>query len=229
MIQNFIQSVDDRMQETLDNVHTAIPAEILSFDPEKCTAKINLIGKFKKPDGSKIDFPQVANVPVTFMQACGQESAICYPIKPGDGCLAIFSEQCLEAWRSGGDSLFDLKHDLTNAIVIMGTCRKPNPLMKEANDQDAILIRHKDAKIKLSNDEVLVERGKTQHLKCTADKMEMAHNGTTLILNDAECRLIGNLEVEGTIHATKNIQSDHDIHAKKDMYYDGTIHGSKCP
>ena len=120
MIQKFVQQIKNTVQESLDGVHTCIPGEIVSFDAAKCTAIVKPKGKFKRPDGQKVDYPQIAQVPVHFQQSSSQESCICFPVKPGDGCLLLFSEQALDAWRSSGEDFPDLKNDLTIAIAIMG-------------------------------------------------------------------------------------------------------------
>ena len=166
MIQKFVQQLKESVQESLDGVHTCIPGEIVSFDADKCTAIVKPIGKIKRPDGQKVDYPQIAKVPLHFQQSSTQESCICFPVKPGDGCLLLFSEQALDAWRSGGEEFPDLKHDLTNAIAIMGVCRQPNELMQEAQNKDAIIIRQKDSRAMLSNDEVLLKRNDDQFMHC---------------------------------------------------------------
>lgn len=223
MMQEFVQALKESMQESLDNVHTTIPGEIISFDPAECTATVKLIGKFKKPDGAKVDYPPVSHVPVNFMQASGQETCLCFPIKPGDGCQVLFSEQSLEAWRTGGDSLLDLKHDLTNAIAIMGTCRQPNALMQKAAQEDAVFLHHKDTELKLAEDELYLRRREGQRIKLDGAGMEFRQGGTVFTLNDAGGTLLGNLEVKGRIHA------EGDIGTAGDLSYQGTITGSKCP
>ena len=120
MMQEFVQQVKSTIQEFIDGVHTAIPGVITAFDPAKCEASVNLTGQYNKPDGTKLPYPAAAHVPVVFPQVSNQEITIAFPIKPGDGCLVIIAEQALEAWRAGGESNLDLKHDLTNAIVIPG-------------------------------------------------------------------------------------------------------------
>lgn len=105
MIQKFIQQVKNSVQESMDGIHTCIPGEIVSFDAAKCTAVVKPIGKFKRPNGNssdgasrgKVDYPQIAQVPVLFKQSSSQESCICFPVKPGDGGLLLFSEQALDA------------------------------------------------------------------------------------------------------------------------------------
>ncbi len=50
--------------------------------------------KFTKPDGSTMDFPEISGVPVMFPQS--KNVTIAWPIKKGDGCLLVFSEQALD-------------------------------------------------------------------------------------------------------------------------------------
>lgn len=199
MIQKFVQQLKESVQESLDGVHTCIPGEIVSFDADKCTAIVKPTGKFKRPDGQKVAYPQIAQVPVHFQQSSSQESCICFPVKPGDGCLLLFSEQALDAWRSGGEDFPDLKHDLTNAIAIMGVCRQPNELMQEAQNKDAIIIRQKDSRAMLSNDEVLLKRNDDQFMQMKGGEITLQNSGTVLKLTGSGADLIGNLTVSGQI------------------------------
>lgn len=195
MRQNFVQQIKNTMQEALDGVHTCIPGEIVSFDAAKCTAVVKPIGKFKQPDGTKIDFPKVAKVPVAFQQSSSQESCICFPIKPGDGCLLLFSEQALDAWRTGGNDFPDLKHDLTNAVAVMGVCKNPNDLMQEAESKDALILRHKNAKGMFSNEEVLIKRNDSQFLQMKGSEIILKNGGVMLKLTAEGVEIIGNLNV----------------------------------
>ena len=120
MMQELVQQIKGTVQEFIDGVHTAIPGTITAFDPTKCEAGVSFLGQYNKPDGTKIPYPAAAHVPVVFPQVSGQQITIAFPVKPGDGCLVVVAEQALEAWRAGGESNLDLKHDLTNAIAIPG-------------------------------------------------------------------------------------------------------------
>lgn len=205
MMQEFVQQVKETISESLDGVHTCIPGEIVSFDAGNCTAVVKPIGKIKRPDGQKIDYPQIAKVPVHFQQSSTQESCICFPVKPGDGCLLLFSEQALDAWRSGGEEFPDLKHDLTNAIAIMGVCRQPNELMQEAQNKDAIIIRQKDSRAMLSNDEVLLKRNDDQFMQMKGGEITLKNGGTILKLTGSGADLTGNLTVSGKITAQGDV------------------------
>lgn len=162
MMQEFVQQVKSTIQEFIDGVHTAIPGVITAFDPAKCEASVNLTGQYNKPDGTKLPYPAAAHVPVVFPQVSNQEITIAFPIKPGDGCLVIIAEQALEAWRAGGESNLDLKHDLTNAIVISGLFRTPNAVMQEAVSEDAIMLVNQGTKVKIKGQEIHIETPKIE-------------------------------------------------------------------
>lgn len=162
MMQEFVQQVKSTIQEFIDGVHTAIPGVITAFDLAKCEASVNLTGQYNKPDGTKLPYPAAAHVPVVFPQVSNQEITIAFPIKPGDGCLVIIAEQALEAWRAGGESNLDLKHDLTNAIVIPGLFRTPNAVMQEAVSEDAIMLVNQGTKVKIKGQEIHIETPKIE-------------------------------------------------------------------
>ena len=73
-------------------------------------------------------FPQSKNV------------TIAWPIKKGDGCLLVFSEQALDYWMYGKETDTKLKFDLTNAIAIPNLTSGGNSTMKLACDEDAVAI-----------------------------------------------------------------------------------------
>lgn len=170
MMQEVVQQVKATIQEFIDGVHTAIPGVIAAFDPAKCEASVNLTGQYNKPDGTKLPYPAAAHVPVVFPQVSNQEITIAFPIKPGDGCLVVIAEQALEAWRAGGESNLDLKHDLTNAIVIPGLFRTPNTAMQEAVMEDAIMFVNQGTKVKIKGQEIHIE---TPKIEIQTDKIHI--------------------------------------------------------
>ena len=103
MIQKFVQQLKESVQESLDGVHTCIPGVIVSFDADKCTAIVKPIGKIKRPDGQKVDYPQIAKVPLHFQQSSTQESCICFGKAGGRVLAPLFraGTGCVEEWRRG--------------------------------------------------------------------------------------------------------------------------------
>ena len=157
MLAEFTQELKNLTQDTLRGIHTALPGKVDSFDATQCRASVVPYGKFRKPDGSYIDFPKLANVPVYIMQGSGQTATIAYPIKSGDECLLLFSEQTLDVWETGASSNTDLRFDLSNAIAIVGLFAKPNPLVKTACDNDALIIEKDGQSIMLSSSAVTMK------------------------------------------------------------------------
>lgn len=150
MKQEFTQEIKNTITEMLQGVHTAIPGKIVKFYPDKCEAEILPYGKFKKPNGEFLDFPQLNHIPIYFPQGVGQTATIVYPIKPGDECLIISQEQTLDTWRnSGAESDNDLRFDLTNSIALVGLFSKPNQLVQRAHDNESIIIQREETFIEL--------------------------------------------------------------------------------
>ena len=145
------------MQDTIQGVHTMVPGVIAGFDPGACEASVTPCGKFKKPDGSMMDYPQLSGVPVLIAQGSAQTATIAYPIKPGDECILLFSEQALDTWRTKSESSTDLKFDLSNACAIVGLFSSPNPLMQEACDEDCMIIEKDGERIRLKEGEITIQ------------------------------------------------------------------------
>lgn len=158
MLQEFAQEVKNTVTELLQGVHTAIPGKIVKYDPVKCEAEIMPYGKYKKPNGEYLDFPQLNHIPILFPQSCGQVFTMVYPINPGDECLILVQEQTLDIWRSAGaESDNDLRFDLTNAVAIMGLFAKPQTLAKEAQDDNKLIIQKDDHRIHINPDEMFIK------------------------------------------------------------------------
>lgn len=170
MMQEFVQQVKNTIQEFTDGVHTAVPGTVTAFDPAKCEATVALTGQYNKPDGTKIPYPAAAHVPVVFPQVSNQQITIAFPVKPGDGVLVVIAEQALEAWRAGGESNLDLKHDLTNAIALPGMFRTPNAAMQKAVSEDAIMLVNQQTEVRIKSETVQID---TRQLEVKSDTVEI--------------------------------------------------------
>jgi len=159
MRQEITQEFKNAMQDYLRDIHTVMPGKIIAFDPDKCEAQISPTAKYRKPDDTQIDFPDIFEVPVFFMQAIGQRATITHAVKPDDECLIFISEQALDLWRTGAESPTDLRFDITNAIAVIGFFAQPNPLIKRACENESIIIQRANNFIELfeNKTEIVVE------------------------------------------------------------------------
>ena len=154
MMAEFNQAVADLVRSCINEIHTAMPGKIVSFDASTGLATVLPYMRYKKPDGTTIAYPQITGVPVLFPQGNSQSATIVYPVKDGDGCLIIISENSIDYWMYGQETDTDLPFDLTNAICIPGLFSKANSLVKEACNQNAIILDAKGSMVKVKSDSV---------------------------------------------------------------------------
>lgn len=168
MLQEFVQQVKDTVREELSDVHTAFPAKIVSVDTGTGLATVQPLVKKVCGNGSTMDYPQISGVPIVLTQGNNQVASISIPVKPGDGCLLVISEQSLEYWLYGRETDTTLLFDITNAICIPGLCPKPPDSFADACNKNAIIIDVGETRITVKEDkteflgEVKVEAGATQ-------------------------------------------------------------------
>ena len=85
------------------------------------------------------------------------DSVIVFPVKQGDGCLLIFSEQALDYWKSDGVTISEMKFSLSNAIAIPGLFASPPEDIKEAVKSNSVIVRNGKNKITLSDSKIAIK------------------------------------------------------------------------
>ena len=162
MVAEFVQQINDTIKNTMNGMHTAIPGTIASYDPATNTASVTPAMMFKKPDGSKIAYPNVSGVPVVIPQVGGQNVTIGLPIKAGDGCLIIVAEQSMDYWQYEQETDTQLHFDLSNSICIPGLFNKANPVQEEAASSGSVIVDVKGTRITVSDGKVQIDAGEVQ-------------------------------------------------------------------
>lgn len=105
-------------------LRVAMPGIIQSFDPDAvtCTVLPAIRGIIPTQDGTDpSDLPMLVDVPVIFPRGGG--CTMTFPVKPGDECLLVFSDRCIDFWwQSGGvqEPVDPRQHDLSDAFAIIG-------------------------------------------------------------------------------------------------------------
>ena len=80
------------MDSRVSNIHTAMPGQVVSYNPSTNRASVQPNGAYKSEDGRNIRYPIIHNVPIQFPMGQGGTAGITFPINAGDGCLLVFSE-----------------------------------------------------------------------------------------------------------------------------------------
>ena len=159
MLQELTAEIEKTAKAVVNEIHTALPGEVVSFDGE--TATVKPLGEYVTSDGVSLSYPLITEAPVCF--PCSQSSGIgiAFPIKKGDSCIIIVSEVELDAWRTGADSEGSLRFDLTSAIVIPGLLNGICDIATKALKEDAIVIAGGDVELVMSEKECKINAGKT--------------------------------------------------------------------
>ena len=177
-----IKQIKQMILDMIRDVHTCIPGKITSYDASKGTAKIQPSGKYKRSNGEYLDYPELDNVPVISLQTADQKATVAFPIKGGDGCFIFFAEQQLDFLKDGRTPKSDLRHGLSNAIAVVGLFTNSNDTIKEACDEDAIIIDRDDTRIIVKKDKVTVLPNKndaTHKVEVTNDSINAACGSST--------------------------------------------------
>ena len=88
MMQEFVKSVKDSAKKAIHEIHTAVPAEIVSYNADVGMAVVQPKAKFKQPTGESIEYPLISNVPVVFPHS--KNISIAFPVLAGDRMFACF-------------------------------------------------------------------------------------------------------------------------------------------
>lgn len=152
----------------MSELWSALPGIVESVDLERQTVTVQPATKsrIRLDDGTytSVPLPLLPDVPIVFPRGGG--FALTFPIQPGDECLVIFADRCIDAWWQSGEvqEQADLRqHDLSDGIAIFGPCSQPRKLSDVS--ADSVQLRSEDAqttvtlgsgKIELIADEVVI-------------------------------------------------------------------------
>ena len=137
---NAIDALNSMMKSHLSDVNTAIPGVIVSY--ANGLARVAPTGKKRFADGDVLDYPIVPNVRVCWPSFSGGSAGIKGPVKPGDRCLLVFSQQAIDG--TDDRRMFDLQ----DACAIM--CDIGNANVSDSTNNDDMTIYFGDAHIRLT-------------------------------------------------------------------------------
>ena len=155
-IVNFPLAIKTAVWSILANVHTAMPGEIVDYDPETVTATIEPSVKRKMANGEILTMPLLNMVPILFPRTA--DFGLTFPLKKGDGVLVIFSERALDTWWNKGKGFVPAtirKFDLSDGIAIPGLFTKNNGIAAD----DKLRLKFKDVFLETDGDDFTLTNG----------------------------------------------------------------------
>jgi phage baseplate assembly protein gpV len=126
-------SMDDAVIEYIESrlrdVHTCLPGQIVSFDPQKQTAVVQpSIQRIFIAQGP-VNLPVCVDVPVKFSGGGGFFLTFCPAA--GDECILQFSERAIDFWYQHGGVQLPSEyrlHDLSDAFASVGVNSQPKAI-----------------------------------------------------------------------------------------------------
>ena len=155
MQHELVKSIKDLVQDEMSEIHTAMPGRIEYVDEAKCLANVTPLLKKKFRNGNTIGYPLITGVPILFPMSGKTEFV--FPVKPGDTCLLIISEQSLDMWMFEMETHADLPFDLSNAVCIPGFFNKAPKSLGTALEEDAVIVKAESTVLKVSPEGITVD------------------------------------------------------------------------
>lgn len=138
-------------QATRGALHTAMPARVVSFDPNTQTATVQPTIRFARvvDDGGSVGIeqyqpPPIPHVPVAFFRS-GAGSIYCEPVA-GDKGLLMVQERSTDEWRAQGNAdttpADPRRFDLSDAVFLPSVSTPADPLASSARAAGALVLAH---------------------------------------------------------------------------------------
>lgn len=112
---NPVEALIELIRAQLLDVNTSIPATVVSYSNGIASILPNVKKRFA--DGDVLDFPVIPNVRVCWPSFSGGVAGVKGPVRPGDQCLLVFSQQAVDG--TDDRRMFDLQ-DAYAVMVDLG-------------------------------------------------------------------------------------------------------------
>jgi hypothetical protein len=119
--------LDKTKDDVFYNFNCVQVGSIISYDPSKNTASVQIQMKRELPNNSIVDYPPLQDCPVMFLS--GGTSYLSFPILPGDSCVILFNDRDIDTWWATGSSNVPPSaraHSLSDAIILVGVRNQSN-------------------------------------------------------------------------------------------------------
>lgn len=166
-----------KFERMLGNLRTATPGIVKEVDLSKQTVTVQLAiqGKIVDQTGTAkwVNMPLITDVPIVWPRAGG--FALTFPVAPGDECLVVFGERCIDSWwQSGGvqKPIDDRQHDLSDAFAILGPTSQPRKLADVQSNAVELRTESRSDYISLKNGSLDINIVGAVNVKCGSADVE---------------------------------------------------------
>lgn len=144
------------------NLRVAAPGIIhdVDFERQTCTVQLAIREKLRDNEGNikDVEIPLLPDVP--FFVYSGGGYCLTLPIAPGDDCLVVFGDNCMDAWwQSGGvqNQVERRRHDLSDGFAIVGFRSQPDVVSNYSPGTAQMRNRAGDAYVEISGNTINIK------------------------------------------------------------------------
>lgn len=157
-IKDSIESEKRALDAFSADLRVAAPGIIRSVDYERQTCTVQLaIRERMNHDGNLewADIPLLPDVPLFVNSGGGY--CLTLPVQPGDDCLVVFGDCCMDAWwQNGGvqNQVEKRRHDLSDGFAIVGFRSQPGKVSGYSSGSAQLRNASGSAYIEISGDSI---------------------------------------------------------------------------
>ena len=188
------KTLSQMLSEVVNSIRVSLNCvkigQIVEFNKTNQTAKVQVLHiqdeNYNTRMEEELEYPLLGDVPVVVMGGGG--TYISHPIKAGDQCLLLFCDYMIDNWWVTGEakpSIVPRKHDLSDAIAIVGLNAIPNAIQ---NYSDYLRLHYNE------NSSIVI--------------------GEQIDVNNETINLNGNTTNSGTLDVVGNVTGEADITAQ---------------
>jgi len=143
----------------------AAPGIIQSVDYDRQTCTVQLAIREQLNNEGTLEWVEIPTLPdVPFFVYSGGGYCLTLPISPGDDCLVIFGDNCMDAWwQSGGvqNQAEYRRHDLSDGFAVVGFRSQPQKIGGFSADSAMLRNAAGSAYIEISGDTIHIKSSGT--------------------------------------------------------------------
>lgn len=124
--------LDTLMSRAAATINCCVPGVVTQFFPASQTASIQptVRRRIRAEKGvQEMAYPLLTDVPVLMLG--GGQHFFTMPVQPGDECIVLFADSCIDAWWQSGsiqNPIIARTHDLSDGFALVGFRSKPNTI-----------------------------------------------------------------------------------------------------
>ncbi len=191
MNENLYDVLKDSIGAFLEDLHTAMPGIVESYDPGTRTASIVPAMKKKFKTGQELAMPVIHGVPVEF--SASKNASVSFPLEKGDEGLLIFSERSIDQWMESGQAEAPedtRRFSLDDAYFSPGFFSRKNT---RPGASAGLVAEYKKTKLEILDSKIVMGFGLVTSITFSEAGMEIVsasgkYSALTHLHNDAEQR-----------------------------------------